>query len=113
MQEQKESKKRNHDYSEEKVLFPDDKVKKKVRNTLHAKDSGEPFTDEEVEFFRYEGRLVDIWFAGAGYYCGHVAKVMKKQIGVEFFNNDPSLRLLPRRGEIRKCLHDPQIKEIS
>lgn len=88
-------------------------MKTKVRKTAHGKEAGAPFSDEETNYFRTEKSLVDVWFPGQGYFCGHTGKVMKKQIWVNFFNNDPPARLLPKRGEIRRCLHDPQITGTS
>ena len=107
--EEKKSKKRGHLYLEDKVLFP----KELSDSKKYKKDVGDAFSEDELNRFKCNGVLVDVFFSGSGYFCGQVSKVMKKQIWVDFVNEDDSKRLAPKRGEIRHCIHSPQIKDAS
>lgn len=63
------------------------------------------------EEFKQIGLLVDVFFQSSGWYCGSVSAVCRSRtlIYVDYENKDPSTRLMPKKGEIRKCFHRPQV----
>jgi hypothetical protein len=59
--------------------------------------------------FRVPNKRVDVKFT-EGWFCGTVADPPGNvQIRVNFANGDKSRRLKPKEGEIRECLHQPQL----
>lgn len=70
------------------------------------KQSPRPFNADD---FRVPNKRVDVNFA-EGWFCGTVADPPGNvQIRVNFANGDKSRRLKPKEGEIRECLHSPQL----
>jgi hypothetical protein len=62
-----------------------------------------------VEEFKRVGKKVDVEFDD-GWFCGHVSSLAgKTQIWVSFANGDAPVRLRPKEGDIRECLHEPQL----
>jgi hypothetical protein len=74
--------------------------------------------EEEAAIFRKEcrqiGRHVDVKFT-EGWYCGTVSALAgQKQVYVKFLDeNDSVRRLLPKKGDIRACCHNPRTSNPS
>ena len=88
------------------------KLLKEINNEHNIKTNNT--STFNVDDFMKVGIKVDVIFHDTKeWFCGSISKISSVQVTVDFINNDNSVRVKPKEGEIRLCSHSPQLKTPS